>query len=99
MRVYVITRALVCALNRPKIQKSFDTCNFFARYQKPFSLSHCLIVVFLGLWDYGTVGLWDVAANRKKNFSRCLIVSFSHCLFFGKWDYVTMGLWDVAATN
>ena len=69
-------------------------CNFFARYQKPFSLSRCLIVVFFGKWDYGTVGLCDVAADGKKNFSHCLIVSFSHCRLFwtmGLWDYGTMG--------
>ena len=69
-------------------------CNFFARYQKPFSLSHCLIVVFFGLWDYGTVGLWDVAADRKKfSLSHFLIVSSSFL------DYGTVGLCDVAATK
>ena len=31
---------------------------------KKFSLSHCLIV-FFGLWDDGTVGLCDVAADIK----------------------------------
>ena len=74
-------------------------CNFFARYQKPFSLSRFLIVVFFGQWDFGTMGLWDVAADGRKKFSHCPIFPLSHCLFLEQWDFETMGLCDVATTN
>ena len=85
MRVYVSTRALVCALNRPKIRKSFETCNFFARYQKPFSLSRCLFWT-MGLWDSGTMGRRD--RREEKLFS------LSHRLIFSLSFFWTMGLWD-----
>ena len=57
------------------------------------SMSHGLIVVFFGRWDDGTVGRWDVAADRKKNYSHCLIVSLSWFLddgMMGQWDYATL---------
>ena len=79
---------------RTKIRKSFETCKGRRGRQEEKLVS---VSSFL---DDGTMGLWDVAADRRKKFSHCLIFPLSRCRCFwtmGRWDDGTMGRWDVAA--